>query len=198
MNFGAAYQVIIERLRYQPDMNLIYHDFGHTMDVYQFAGLLAETEGLTEQERRLVETAALLHDAGMPGHYNDHEIWSARLAGDMLAPFGYTSEEIDLIRELILQTSLPQEPKTLMSRILCDADLNYLGRNDFFINSFKLKLEWQLTSSRYFSLYSWMQLQTLFMHQHRFFTEGAIRLRAEGKEHNINLVNQIIAKIEHQ
>ena len=40
-----------------------------------------------------------------------------------------------------MATKMPQRPKNLLQQIICDADLDYLGRNDFFILSEKLHKE---------------------------------------------------------
>lgn len=62
----------------------------------------------------------------------------------ILKLFNYSSGQITAICDLILLTRMPQMASSALGNILCDADLVYLGRDDFFINSFHLKLEWQL------------------------------------------------------
>src|SRR6186713_2897321 len=43
----------------------------------------------------------------------------------------YAEEEADRICNMILATRIPQLPKTHLEEIMCDADLDYLGRNDY-------------------------------------------------------------------
>ena len=53
--------------------------------------------------------------------------------GEKLLPeFGYSETEIDTICGMILATKFPQQPHNRLEEIMCDADLDYLGRPDFF------------------------------------------------------------------
>ena len=46
-------------------------------------------------------------------------------------PLGTTHLGYDLFSQLILATKVPQKPKNKLEKIICDADLDYLGREDF-------------------------------------------------------------------
>src|ERR1035437_8496154 len=145
MDFAGARDYIIGRMRKDLNPSLTYHTIEHTLDMHHAAIRLMEMEHFgDEHERLLIETAAIYHDAGMMVSYNDHETQSVLIAGEMLPTFGYSLEDIDEVAGLILVTKLPQMPTTLPEQILCDADLDSLGRDDFFIESFKLQLEWKM------------------------------------------------------
>ena len=145
MDFAGARDYIIARMKKELSPLLTYHTVDHTLDMHRSAIRLMEMERFEdEHERVLIETAAIYHDAGMMISYNDHETQSVLIAGEMLPAFGYSREDIDEVAGLILVTRLPQMPTTLPERILCDADLDSLGRDDFFIESFRLQLEWKL------------------------------------------------------
>ena len=76
-------------------------------------------------------TAALFHDAGHTIGYDNHEYFGTQIAREWLPKFKYTQKQIDEICEIIMATKLPPEPKNLLQTIICDSDLDYLGRSDF-------------------------------------------------------------------
>ena len=97
---------------------------------------------------------------------------------------GCTQEQIDTITGIILATRLPQQPKTLLQQILCDVDMDSLGRDDFFIQSMKLRKELSRVSGD-ISLKEWLKRQLVFLEEHCYFTVSARKLRNKGKQKNI-------------
>jgi len=185
MDFVKAKAYILKRLTTELAPSLLYHSIEHTKSVYESTSLLAGTEGVTGKDLILLETAALFHDAGMLTGYADHEMLSVSLMTEVLPAYGYSAEEIEKISGLILVTRLPQNARTLMEEIICDADLDYLGRKDFFIHSFQLKLEWEQHGIRKSTLKEWFEGQVQFLLSHHYFTKSAIRLRHEQKQQNL-------------
>ncbi len=191
MNFPAARDYILHRLEHELDQWLVYHSYLHTVDVYRVTSELSNLEELTEEDQRLVETAALYHDAGMLTGYKNHEESSARMAADFLKQFDYTADQIEIICDLILNTRLPQSASSTLGKILCDADLDYLGRDDYFINSFQLKLEWQLNGIKNYSLSDWFLLQEEFLQNHNYLSDTARKLRNVGKIKNLESIKAL-------
>lgn len=144
MNFIGAKEFVLNKLKKELKPNLFYHCFDHTIDVYESAINLAKFENITGNDLVYLETAALFHDTGFLFAYNDHEEGSIEFAKTHLPCFGYTKEEIDIITKMIRTTKLPQSPTTLTEKILCDADLDYMGRDDFFMIANRLLCEWNL------------------------------------------------------
>jgi hypothetical protein len=70
---------------------------------------------------------------------------------------------------MIMATQIPQRPKTLLDRIIADADLDYLGRDDVYTIAEKLheemKLHNQLPDEK-----KWIHFQIDFLKQHQYFT----------------------------
>jgi HD superfamily phosphodiesterase len=149
-----------------------------------------------EYERILIETAAFYHDAGMMVSYNDHETQSVLIAGKMLPSFGYSLQDIDEIAGLILVTKLPQMPATLPEQILCDADLDSLGRDDFFLESFKLQLEWKLNRICKTTLEEWLKFENKFFINHEYFTQSGKALRQEQKMKNLLEITSILERLK--
>jgi uncharacterized protein len=192
MDFPGARDFIIQRLKTELKPTLYYHSVEHTLDVYEATRCLIVAENLDRRYSTLLETAALFHDSGILVQYWDHEIASATLAKQILPDFGYMPHEIDCVAGLIMVTRLPQLPKSHAEEILCDADLDYLGREDFFIHSFQLRLEWQANSVKTMSLHDWFDTQFAFLSEHQYFTNSAQNLRNEQKSKNLKEVQQLL------
>ena len=191
MDFNAASTYIIQRLRRELNPSLSYHCVEHTLDVLNAATRLADLENLEPRAKTLVETAALYHDAGMMIQYDNHETMSVILAKQTLPEFGYPEHAIDEIAGLIMVTKLPQKASNHLEQVICDADLDYLGRDDFYIHSFKLQLEWKVNGIMDTTLDEWFRIQIRFLSEHSYFTKSAIGLRNETKLKHLEAIRQL-------
>ena len=198
MDFKAASRYIIHRLQLELAPTLSYHCLEHSLDVLEATRLLCNLENIEPRKKILLETVSLYHDSGMIVQYRDHESISAALAREVLPRFGYSSSEIDEIANLILVTKLPQRPYNHFEQIICDADLDYLGRDDFFINSFKLRLEWQSHGVRNTTLTEWLKIQINFLSEHQYFTKSAILLRNDKKIEHLEDIKQLISQLSNR
>jgi hypothetical protein len=125
--------------------------------------------------------------------YKGHEEASCVIAAEYLPDFGYTAQEIERVNKMIMATKLPQNASTHLEQIICDADLDYLGREDFFMISHRLKLEWNLQEFNVTTLKEWYKLQVSFLGSHQFFTQSAKETRDAGKLKNLNQIKEICA-----
>lgn len=183
MQFKQAGNYITNRLKKELSANYIYHNIDHTNDVYHAAENLGKLETISNADMKLLLTAALYHDSGFLKISRGHEEESCRIAAEALPRYGYTEHDINLICGMIRATQVPQSPKTLLERILVDADLDYLGRDDFFEVGDKLFNELKLTGSIHDRL-AWNKLQLDFITNHSYFTQSAINLRQAKKAAN--------------
>jgi hypothetical protein len=190
MNLNNLTDFILEKMRRELPSSIVYHSAEHTIDVHEAAVRLAELEGLADHETKLLQAAALLHDAGITVSFSDHEDLSVVIAREYLPYFGFGEGDIQAIESMIMATKLPQTASTLCEKILCDADLDYLGRADFFVIAQKLRLEWELSGNKV-DLKDWYILQMEFLRNHTYFTESAIRLRDERKLQNLREIEQL-------
>ena len=185
MNFLGAQKFILDRLKKDLPENLTYHGYRHTIDVYNMAIEIAEEEGITdEHELLLLKTGALFHDCGFLQTYKGHEEVSCNIAKENLPTFDYTPNEIDAICGLIHATRIPQSPKNKLEQILADADLDYLGRDDFYKISNSLYLELRSISALK-NEKDWNTIQVNFLETHRYFTNTCINKRKKEKQKRI-------------
>ncbi len=120
-----------------------YHDANHTLHptkgVVAAANCIAISEKISDLDRELIIAAAYFHDSGFIREYGKNEPIASRMAGRILKLIGYKPNEIEKIQKMILATDLVVEPKTHVEKILCDADLDHFGRDDFFKLDAKLR-----------------------------------------------------------
>lgn len=192
MNFIGAKNYIIEHLQENLSLNLYFHSFEHSLDVLYSAILLNRLEKMDEEDSMLIETAAIYHDAGMIRTYKDHETVSAQMAREILPMFDYSPREIEKVESLIMVTTMPQFAKTKPEMVLCDADLDILGREDFFISSFQLQLEWKIFGVMDSTLEEWIRFEIKFLENHNYFTSSAIKLRSEQKKKNLKAFRDLL------
>lgn len=187
MEFAEVREFILTKLKSELPKYLTYHSPGHVEDVYRAAEHLAGLEGVAGNDLTLLLTAVLFHDSGFLKQQKEHELVGCEIAREYLPAYGYADEQIERICGMIMATRIPQSPKNLLEQIICDADLDYLGRDDFFTIGDRLFVELQhygmLTTEM-----EWNKLQVKFLEGHHYFTESASRLRKEKKEMHLSIV----------
>ena len=137
IDFEAAKEFALNKLNKELKPELCYHCYSHTIDVYESAIQAPAMENVNGNDLVLIKTAALFHDIGFLVTYYEHEEQSANETRKYLPQFGFTAKDIEIIAAMILSTKLPQNPKTHLEKILCDADLTISGRDDFFSDRHK-------------------------------------------------------------
>jgi uncharacterized protein len=191
MNYEGAKKFILNKLEKELDPRLTYHSMAHTLDVLESAIRLAELEKRPAHEILLLKTACLFHDSGMLVTYKGHEEASIEICRQILLSFNYSKEETEIVCRMIRTTKLPQSAMEITDKILCDADLDYLGRPDFFMIAHRLKYEWDVLNIYPTTLQEWYQIQRNFLGAHQYFTQSAIDLRQAFKMENLKQIEFI-------
>jgi adenylate cyclase len=189
--FTDLQELILDRLEKELPEKLYYHNVKHTIDVVNQAELIGYGEGVDDEGILMLMTAALFHDAGHTVSFDDHEFYGTKIARDMLPKFNYTREQIDKICEIIMATKLPPKPQSLLQKIICDSDLDYLGRSDFIPVSNTLFKELK-AHGKLDDLNEWNKIQVNFLSKHQFFTNTANRLREVNKQKQIERISKLI------
>jgi len=184
-DFEGARQYVIERLEQELPDSLTYHCMAHTQDdVVPAVERLAAMEGIGDEDLLLLRAAAYFHDLGFIEQLDDHEVASVRIASEILPRFGYNPAQIDIIVGIILATRIPQDPSTLLEEIMADADLDLLGRDDFWMLNRALRLEGE-NLGQFVTDKEWFAGQLAFLQNHHYFTTSAKTLRQENKQRHI-------------
>lgn len=197
VDFTSIYNTVITLLENHLPAHLTYHNAAHTKGVVEITEKLAEAEGIDEEDKVLLLTAALYHDTGFLRTYKNHEEASCSIAREMLPKYGYTDEQTEAICAIIMATKLPYRPVDKLQQIICDADLHYLGTDQYLPVSEKLFYEFKKTG-QVSSRNEWQQKQVLFLGAHRFFTETAQKWYGAKKESHLNALIASQYKFHHQ
>jgi class 3 adenylate cyclase len=193
IQFTDIQEIILDKLEMDLPGYLFYHNVKHTVDVVTEVELIGWAEGCTDEEILILKTAALFHDAGHIVAYDNHEYYGTQIARQMLPEFKYTSDQIERICSLILSTKLPPKPTNLLENIICDSDLDYLGRSDFIPVSNTLYEELK-AQNKMGSLNDWNKIQVKFISGHQYFTKTARKLREVNKQLQIDRIQSLITE----
>lgn len=173
-----------------------YHDANHTLHpdrgVVAVANRIAISENISEHDRELLIAAAYFHDTGYIREYDKNEPIAARMAGRILKLIGYKPNEIEKIQKMILSTDLAREPKTHVEKILCDADLDHFGREDFFKLDGKIREGRRARGIDVSDDLKWYKGTLEIITKHQYYTESQKKLRGAKKQKNIKrLLNKL-------
>jgi len=187
--FTSIKQPILSRLENELDPRLGYHNITHTLDVLEQAEVLANQEKVTDKhDLLLLKTAAVFHDSGFLFVYKNHEEKGCEIAAESLRNV-FSKEDIKKICGMIMATKIPQTPNTLLEQIICDADLDYLGRNDFEPISRNLYKEFIVFKIIPEDII-WDHIQIKFFESHHYFTGTSISKRNGEKLKHLNILKE--------
>ncbi len=191
IQFTDLQEIVLDKLERELPSYLYYHNVKHTVDVVTEVELIGWAEGLEDEDILILKTAGLFHDAGHTVSYDDHEYQGTLMARAYLPEYGYTEEEIERVCDVIMATKMPPKPKNLLQRIICDADLDYLGRSDMIPVSNTLYKELK-EQEKIGTLNDWNKLQVKFISGHQYFTKTAQSLREVNKQKQIERIRELI------
>lgn len=191
IQFTDIQEVILDKLEKELPDYLYYHNVKHTVDVVTEVELIGWGENCTDEEILILKTAGLFHDVGHTVAYDNHEYHGTVLAREMLPEYNYSEEQIEKICAIIMATKLPPRPTNLLENIICDSDLDYLGRSDFIPVSNTLYEELK-AQNKMGSLNDWNKIQVKFISGHQYFTSTARSLREVNKQLQIERIQSLI------
>jgi uncharacterized protein len=179
LDYQKAYDYAMSNLEKGLPEYLKYHDVEHTQMVVRDVERLAKMENTSEEELCLLMTAAAFHDIGFIKSYFDNEKIGAQIAADVLPGFGYSNDQIDIIKGLIISTVFPGQPETHLQKIICDADLFYVGSDIFKTIANGLRFEFEHVGIIK-NEEQWLKLQVDFLTSFNLRTESANSLANAG------------------
>ena len=191
-DYAGAIAYALDRLRTELPAHLYYHNALHTEeDVLPAVVRLARLSNVAEPDLHLLEVGAAFHDLGQIRTNLGHELIGMEIIAGVLPEFGFSPQEIARVSGMILATRLPQTPLNDEQALLCDADLDSLGREDFFATSKALWRE-RAACGLVIPWQTWLENQHCFLTDHRYFSHAARALRDEGKRKSIELLKRLI------
>lgn len=191
MDYKALKKYVLTKLEKELLPVYTYHGIHHTLDVLKVTKRLCKAEKISETDTILLKTAVLLHDLGFTISPKDHEATGCDIARQLLPEYAYNPNDIEIICGMIMATKIPQSPRTLLEKVICDADLDYLGRNDFF--SIGRTLFDELKSLGIIQTENqWNTMQLNFLEKHNYHTQTTIRLREARKQKHLKSIKNLL------
>lgn len=185
----------LDLLETQLPKDLFYHSIEHTKNVLKVCNTYLRRERIKGKRAKLLRIGALTHDIGFIKSSENHEQTGTLIVSDMMQTLGISKNDIRIVQELIMATKIPQSPKNELERILCDSDLDYLGRSDFYTISDKLYKELKIYTLVPSDL-EWNKLQIRFMEKHRYHTHFALKNRKPEKQKRIAELRNLVKQLE--
>ena len=149
----------------------VFHNLHHTINVMQGALKIGKAEGLDDTELEIVMLAAWFHDTGHVRTYTGHELVSMEIAREWLTEEQYPTARLDLVLRCIEVTTMPQQPRTKLEAVMCDADLYHLSFNTYDHYQEMLREEWRRELGIEVSDEDWNQQNMAFLTSHTYWTD---------------------------
>lgn len=176
---------------------LYFHDLAHTYDVLNSGIILINNEtrlgnfNASERDINNLLTSKKYHDIGYIEQHGKNEPIAIDIAASVLPLFGYGDNDVDQISGIILATQMPQQPKNHLEEIICDADLDNFGRDDFFKKTRLLREEFSANGIE-IPEKKWYENTLKLLEGHKYFTQSARTLRDGKKADNIRILKELV------
>lgn len=165
---------------------LAFHNLKHTEQVKKAAMEVGVLCGLAPEDMEHLVLAAWFHDVGYVQCRSGHEQHSAFEARRFLEAEGFDPARTETVCATIMETVFPQQPQTVLGKILCDADLSMLGSKKYLKSAQRLRLENEQVYAKRLSDSDWVKGEIAFLENHQYHTEQAKALYEEGKQKNLS------------
>jgi predicted metal-dependent HD superfamily phosphohydrolase len=168
--------------------NYQFHDLQHTLEVYKNVLLIAESESINAEEKEILAISALFHDTGYSQIYKGHEEISMHIAEEFLVQRNYNNDYLPSVLKCISATRMPQQPESLLEKIICDADFAHLSAANYFQKISLLRKEWSYFLGMNFTDEEWKTLNIDFLSTHKYHTNFGISFLEKRKMNNLLLL----------
>lgn len=191
--FDLQLPKVLQVMREELDVHLFFHDIRHTLDVLEQAVAIGAREEVAPEELCILKVAALYHDYGYIKGRKGHEENSVSLFLRDASDYQLTSEQKQRVESCIRATNFFRIPEGLLEKIIADANLDYLGREDFIQHDQTIYLEY-LSDGDVTCRKEWYERLLKFLNSHQFYTATSIMRRSDKKIENVAYVKSMLKK----
>ncbi len=177
---------------------LVFHDLNHTKSVVKHALEIAGNYQISESDLLTLYAAAWFHDTGhLFGEPKNHEEMSCEVMEKFMKENSDDASLIPAIKDCIMATKFPRNPKSLLQEIICDADTYHLGTKNFKDNNKRAWDEWQLRHDNA-DKNIFNEETVKMLASHKFYTSYCKDLLNKGKEKNLKKLKNKTVKAEEE
>jgi predicted metal-dependent HD superfamily phosphohydrolase len=171
---------------------VVYHSFNHTVRTVAAAESIGKRTALGVEELDILRLAAWFHDTGYLTCHRGHEEKSAAVAVPFLRARSVPERTIDRVVRCILATRMPQKPRSVLERVLCDADMVSLGTTDFFMLDRRMKREVERRERRVIPVLEWLIRSEHLLARHRFHSPYGRKALEKGRRENLRILREYL------
>lgn len=180
----------------------VYHNYTHSKRVYKSINEIIEHSQIDVKDATILRLAALLHDTGYIFGRQNHEKEGCKIAREFLESQKVDEEIIKGVEKCILATEFKSKnPKSLLEKIIRDADSSHFGKDYFEEASEFLRKELAMQNIKNYSPKEWRKENIrVLVEEHQYYTDYALRNWQPVKEENLAklLAEQKKEKQKHQ
>jgi len=196
MDFIGIRKYIIDHLAQMLDNRYYYHSLEHTLQVEKAVIQFAKMENLAENNITLLRTAALFHDSGYIVKYKNNETHGVANFKKVAKKFDYSNNDIIIIERLIMVTARGKKPTSILEELICDADHDYIGTNNYHKIAKYLRNELAIFGESLTDK-EWLIKQIDYLElEHHYYSLTAKKKRQEGKEKRINELKSSLSLLD--
>ena len=188
----AAEKQVSRLLKNRLDEKITYHNLPHALAVRDAAMQLAARAALSEEDREILELAALFHDTGFVETYEGHEDAGCRIAEEVLHREGYPQEKLEKVLACITVTKISNQPENLLEMLMRDADMYHLASEDYLTTVGSLRKEWAVFQDQHYTDAEWHDLNHKFLKGHSYYSHAARELWDERKTANQKVLKKLV------
>ncbi|MCD4695706.1 MAG: DUF5706 domain-containing protein [Bacteroidales bacterium] len=174
--------------------DMSYHTANHARNVASAARIIGKECELDDDELNMVILCAWFHDVGYVESYDDHETHSAEIAAEFLKSNEISDEQIDLVKNCIYATRIPQNPQSKIAEVLCDADMLHLAGPDYYEHVDLMRNECKRVEQKKLSKNDFDNISVHFFGKHHYHTQYGKTVLQKGKEKNLAMIKENIEK----
>lgn len=168
-----------------------FHTLEHIEYVVEKAEYIGKKAGLNDEEIVFAKIAAWFHDIGYAIDMIKHEMIGAEKVETFLQSKGIDASNIEKVKNSILATKISAKPKTLIEKVVCDADLAHLAEEDYFERIEKMRQEWKNHTTKKVSKRKFLGESAKFFIAHSYHTEFAQKELGPKKDENFEKIKKL-------
>jgi len=177
-----------------PD-KMVYHNLNHTRQVIKATEKIGSYISLSEDDMEVLLISAWFHDTGFKKSYEQHEEESINYVKEFFEEVNYPEENQQRIIACINSTKIEVKPKTLIERVLHDADFIHLSKKSYFDKLLLLRAERESLTEVSISDNEWYEQNLQFLESHKYYTEFGKTVLGPKVEKNVLKQRKMIRQL---
>ena len=167
-----------------------FHNYARAVNIVRNCNTIGAQMNLDKEELKVLQLASWFQETGYVKDYYNYQTESVKIADKYFRGNGVDEDIIAIIRETILSTRYPQQPVTLMARVLCDAVMYHFAEKNLPQNIENLSREQREVLKKTYSDNDGLVEIINTMNDHFYFTSAAREMFEKKKQKQKKLLQK--------